>query len=132
MGYRDEYTTRCYSHAMAKTQIRIDRAALDRWKELVGVKLEDGAAANAAIHVAADMQRRELSAKAAGMQWLLGWIADGHADPGALVAGDVEVRVTDTALHVRIGAAHFHIGTNPTAPAHAVKVAAEVAKEAAS
>ena len=62
---------------------------------------------------------------------MLGWIADGHADPGALVAGDVEVRVTDTALHVRIGAAHFHIGTNPTEPAHAVKVAAEVAKEAA-
>ena len=113
---------------MSKIQIRIDRAALDRWKEVVGVKLEDGAAANAALHVAADMQRRELSAKARGLQWLLGWIADGHADPAALVAGDVEVKVGDTELRVRIGAARFIIGSNPTAPATAVKVAEEVAK----
>ena len=114
------------------TQVRVNRAAIAAWKRVLGIELADGAATSAALQVAADMQRRELSAKASGMHWLLGWIADGHADPGALVAGDVEVRVTDTALHVRIGAAHFHIGTNPTEPAHAVKVAAEVAKEAAS
>ncbi len=113
---------------MAKIQIRIDRAALDRWKELVGVKLEDGAAANAAIHVAADMPRRELEAKASGMHWLIGWLQDGHADPAALAAGDVEITVTDTKLHVRIGTAEFFVLTNRTDPAQAVKLANEAAK----
>ena len=117
---------------MDTTQVRVNRAAIAAWKRVLGIELADGAATSAALQVAADMQRRELCAKAAGMHWLLGWIADGHADPVALVAGDVEVAVSDTELRVRIGDARFIIGTNPSTPAQAMKVAAEVAKEAAS
>ena len=117
---------------MDTTQVRVNRAAIAAWKRVLGFTISDGAATSAALQVAADMQRRELSAQAGGMQWLLGWIADGHADLQALAAGDVEVAVSDTELRVRIGAARFIIGLNPTGPAHAAKVAAEVADEAAS
>ena len=108
-------------------QIRIDRKALDRWKEVVGMGLDDGAAANAAVNVAADLAQREAEALARGMQWLADWAARGLVDMQALRGGDVEIRVEGSEVCARIGDAHFGIGSNPTLAKTAVKVAKEAA-----
>ena len=52
-----------------------------RWKEAAGVELDDNAAANAAVRMAADAQGREVAAEALGMQRLAAWVADGHTKP---------------------------------------------------
>ena len=109
-------------------QIRIDRKALDRWKEMVGMGLDDGAAANAAVHVAADLPQREAETLARGMAWLASWVADGHADVEALRSGDYTIRAAGDRVRVRIGAGHFGVGVNPTA----ARTAVQVAKESAS
>lgn len=110
------------------TQVRVERSAIAAWKRVLGIKIADGAATSAALAVAADIQQRELEAKASGMHWLLGWLQDGHADPAALMAGDVEIKVLTGKLHVRIGGAQFFVLTNPSMPSTAVKLANEAAK----
>ena len=98
---------------MAKTQIRIDPAALAAWKQATGIELDDGAAANAAVRLAADVEARERWAEAYGMKRVIDWVARGLADPQALAAGDAEVTVTgDLEIHARIGDARFVLGHN--------------------
>ena len=115
---------------MSKTtiQVRAEMAAISAWRDVLGAPIDDRGAVNTALKVAADSPRREKSAEALGMQRLAGWIADGHADKHAVAAGDVEVTVSGSEIHARIGDAHFIIATNPTHMAHVVKVAEEAAE----
>ena len=118
----------CYSCSMANRAIRIDEEALARWKEAAGGELDDNAAANAAVRMAADAQVREVAAEALGMQRLAAWVADGHADPAALVAGDVEVTVADNLeIRARIGDARFILAQNPVSARRRVVTAANEA-----
>ena len=106
----------------------LTREALARWKEAAGVELDDNAAANAAVRMAADAQGREVAAEALGMQRLAAWVADGHADPAALVAGDVEVTVADNLeIRARIGDARFILAQNPVSARRRVVTAANEA-----
>ena len=98
---------------MSTKQIRIDEDALGRFQAAMGGDLPDATAANAAVRMAADVAADEVHAQAYGMQRVADWVADGHADPAALAAGDVEVLVTDNLeIHARIGEARFVIGHN--------------------
>ena len=109
-------------------QVRVDPEALRRWRSVLGIEISDSAAANAAVFVAADLPQREAEALARGMEWLTDWVARGLVDMQALRGGDVEIRVEGSTVRVRIGDAHFGIGSNPT---HA-RTAVLVAKESAS
>ena len=114
--------------AGADVAVRIDEEALARWKEAAGGELDDNAAANAAVRMAADAQGREVAAEALGMQRLAAWVADGHADPAALVAGDVEVTVADNLeIRARIGDARFILAQNPVSARRRVVTAANEA-----
>ena len=98
---------------MVNRAIRIDEAALAAWKQAAGVELDDNAAANAAVRMAVDTAADAVHAEAYGMKRVLDWVARGLADPQALVAGDVEVTVTDDLeIHARIGAARFILDYN--------------------
>ena len=115
-------------------QVRVETDALDAWRRALGAQIDDRAAANSALRVAADIQRREKEAMAYGMERLLDWVARGLADPQALADGDVEITVADVErrgveLRVRIGQNRFVLGSNPTYPALAAKVAEEVAAD---
>ena len=113
---------------MSRHQIRASDEAVRAWREAVGIpELNDTQVVDSALRVAADATRRELSAQAHGMLRILAWIADGHADPQALRAGDAEVAIVGSEIHARIGEARFVIAANPTAAAGMVKVASEVA-----
>ena len=88
------------------TQVRVERAAIAAWKRVLGIKIADGAATSAALQVAADMPRRELEAKASGHALARsGGSRTVTPTPPRSSAGDVEITVTDTKLHVRIGTA---------------------------
>ena len=92
--------------------IRIDKEALDRWKEAVGVPLDDGAAANAAVRMAATWREREAEAHASGMHFLLHALQDGHIPVAAL--GELEITVKGTDVHVGAAGVSFAaFGVNP-------------------
>ena len=113
---------------MAKNKpLRVDAQALAAWKRATGIDLDDLAAANSAVRVAADLPRREAEAVSRGMNWIVNWAERGLFDMQALRGGDVEIRVEGLEVHARIGDARFTILSNPTLAKHAVKVANEAA-----
>ena len=65
---------------MAKTQIRIDADALAEWKRTVGIPLDDGAAANAAVRLASTHREREAGCIAHGARWLLQLLRSGYVE----------------------------------------------------
>lgn len=90
---------------MPNTQIRIDREALDRWKAAIGLPLDDGAAANAAIRLAAELPERELHAMRYGMRWLLDLMQRGH-----LQGLDMSIEIEGSEIAIRAvegGIAHL-------------------------
>ena len=98
---------------MTRHQIRVSGEALRTWRTAAGVQeLNDTQAVDCALRVAAEVARREQAAEAHGMRRFAAWIADGHAAPQALAAGDVEVTVSGSEIRARIGDAHFVIASN--------------------
>ena len=78
--------------------IRVDADALAEWKRKVGIPLDDGAAANAAVRLAAEWREREAEAHASGMFFLLHALQDGHLPVAAL--GELEIVVKGTDVRV--------------------------------
>ena len=60
--------------------IRIDKNALDRWRETIAVPVNDGALANAAIRLAASHREREAACIAHGARWLLRLLRTGYVE----------------------------------------------------
>ena len=92
--------------------IRIDKDALDRWKVAAGLPLDDGAAANAAVRLAATWRELEAEAHAGGAYFLLNLLRDGHLTPADLADMTITVRGTD--MHVGVaGVTRAVYGVNP-------------------
>lgn len=82
--------------------IRIDAAALERWKLASGIELNDGEAANAAVRTAASLRQIQAEAMAGGIEWILHALRAGHipsTDVKVTVEG-AEVRVAEVGGHV--------------------------------
>ena len=114
---------------MVNRAIRIDEEALARWKAAAGVKLDDNGAANAAVRMAADVEADEVHSEAYGIRRALDWVARGHVNLEALVAGDVEVTVgEDLEIHTRVGGNRLIVGHNPVNHIRRVERAAGLVK----
>ena len=86
---------------------------LARWKAELGViKVDDHAAANAAVSLAATWRELEAEAHASGMHWLLHWLQDGHIPLAAL--GELKITVKGTDVHIGVpGGTLATLGVNP-------------------
>ena len=100
---------------------------LARWKAELGViKVDDHAAANAAVSLAATWRELEAEAHASGMHWLLHWLQDGHIPlqdghiplqdgyiPLAAL-GELKITVKGTDVHIGVpGRTFATLGVNP-------------------